>query len=126
MKLPELAGPAPRQTGHLISQESTPPPSGVRARASYGEERAVASGRYMRLKRLGFAPATIRVLLVAREGEPFPVVPGVTLILDPQLIAPEAEPEPLLKRIADLLPKSLEEDGANDRLHIVAREERSI
>ena len=114
MKLSELAarvGLAPRQIRYMISQKFMPPPTGGRARASYGKEHLEAIVRYMRLKQLGFTPASIRVLLDAKEGAPFPVAEGVTLVVSSDLVASGTDPEPLLQEIRYLLPKILGKDG---------------
>ena len=73
-----------------------PPPTGGRAHADYAEEHTAAIGRYVRLKELGFPPAAIRVLLQAREGVPFPVADGITLVVAPDLHASGMEAEPLV------------------------------
>lgn len=112
-ELAELVGVTPRQIRYLIAEEFIPPPTGGRAHARYGSKHVSAIERYKRLRRLGFTPASIRVLLDAREGAPFPVVPGVTLIVDPDLVASGIEPEPLLERIADLLPEILGKEGGS-------------
>ena len=117
MKLPELSeyvGLAPRQIRYLIASDFIPPPSGGRAHAYYGKEHVEAIERYKRLKQLGFTPASIRVLLQAREGAPFPVVPGVTLVVAPDLVASGTDPKPLLERIAELLPGILNRDGEEE------------
>lgn len=114
MKLPELAarvGLAPRQIRYMISQKFIPPPDGGRAYASYGKEHVEAIERYMRLKQLGFTPASIRLLLNAKRGAPFPVADGVTLVVSPDLVASGTDPEPLLQEIQDLLPRILGKDG---------------
>ena len=84
-----------------------PPPTGGRAHADYGEEHTTAIGRYMRLKELSFPPVAIRVLLQAREGVPFPVADGITLVVAPDLHASGMAVEPLVERLGDLLRKIL-------------------
>lgn len=114
MKLRELAemmGIAPRQVRYLIAEEFVPPPSGGRAHASYGKEHIDAIRRYLRLKELGLSPAAIRVLLESREGAPFPVAPGVTLVIAPELIGSGVAAEPLLARISELLPEILDDEN---------------
>ena len=85
-----------------------PPPTGGRTYADYGEEHMAAIRRYVRLKELGFPPAAIRVLLEAREGVPFPVADGITLVVAPDLHASGMAVEPLVERLGDLLRKILE------------------
>ena len=113
MKLRELSERvrvAPRQVRYLIAEGFIPPPTGGRAHAAYGEEHVAAIERYMRLKQLGFTPASIRVLLEAREGAPLTVAPGITLVVDPALVASGVPVEPLLRRIGDLLREILNEE----------------
>ena len=107
-QLSECTGLAPRQIRYLIAEGFMPPPTGGRTYADYGEEHTAAIRRYMRLKELGFPPAAIRVLLGAREGVPFPVADGITLVVAPDLHASGMEAEPLVERLGDLLRKILE------------------
>ncbi len=100
-------GITPRQVRYLIAEAFVPPPTGGRAHATYGREHVEAIRRYMRLRALGFTPASIRVLMQAREGVPFPVAPGVTLVIDPRHIAAGAPVEPLLQRISTILNETL-------------------
>ena len=108
-ELAELMGVAPRQVRYLIAEEFIPPPTGGRAHASYGKEHIDAMRRYLRLKELGLSPAAIRVLLQSRQGAPFPVASGVTLVIAPELIGSGAPAEPLLARIGELLPEILDD-----------------
>jgi MerR family transcriptional regulator, copper efflux regulator len=78
-------GVAERQVRYLIAEGFIPPPRGGRAHADYGEDHVAAIDRYARLRDLGFPPAAIKLLLQAREGAPFPVAPGITLV-DPKLL----------------------------------------
>ena len=66
----------------------------------------------MRLRDLGFPPAAIKVLLEAREGAPFVVAPGVTLVIDATLLGSGKDPAPLARRVQTLLEELLK-DGAN-------------
>ncbi len=96
-KIPE------RQVRYLIAEGFVPPPRGGRANADYGEDHIAAVRRYTRLRDLGFPPAAIKLLLEAREGAPFPVAPGITLVIDPEMLGSGAEVDPLVERIATLL-----------------------
>ena len=90
MKLPELlnrTGISARQVRYLITEKLIPAPTGGRAHAYYGERHVKAIQRYLKLKRLGFSPASIRVLLEARKGVPFPIKGGITLVVPPELVA---------------------------------------
>ena len=102
---------APRQVRYMIAQGFVPPPKGGRAHASYSEEHVAAIRRYLRLRELGFTPASIRVLQQARKGAPFPVAPGITLVVDPELIASGEPVEPLLLRLRALLREIFNENG---------------
>ena len=106
MKIGELAtraGVAERQIRFLIAEGFIPAPRGGRANADYGDEHVEAIGRYTRLRDLGFPPAAIKLLLEAREGAPFPVAPGITLIVDPDLLGSGTDVGPLIEKIATLL-----------------------
>jgi len=109
MKYEELVkatGVADRQIRYLIAEGFVPPPSGGRTDATYGEEHVTAVRRYGRLRELGFPAAAIRLLLGAREGVPVPIIPGVTLVIAPHLIAiglrPGALANDVAAKIADL------------------------
>lgn len=86
-----------------------PPPTGGRAMADYGETHVEAVQRYMRLRELGFPPAAIRKLLEAKEGAPFPVAPGITLVVDPSLLSSRRDIEPILTRLKRILTQIFEE-----------------
>ena len=112
MKLRELSertGVAPRQVRYLIAEGFVSPPTGGRAHAYYGKEHVDAIQRYQRLKALGLSPAAIRVLLESREGAPFPVATGVTLVVAPELIGSGAPAGPLLAALDELLRKILDD-----------------
>lgn len=98
-----------RQVRYLISEGFLPPPRGGRANADYGEDHVAAIKRYTRLRELGFPPAAIKLLLQAREGVPFPVAPGVTLVVAPDLLSSGVSVEPLIKKTAHLLTDILKE-----------------
>jgi MerR family transcriptional regulator, copper efflux regulator len=109
-------GVAERQIRYLIAEGFIPPPRGGRANADYGEDHVAAIDRYMRLRDLGFPPAAIKLLLQAREGAPFPVAPGVTLVVDPKLLASGASARPIIESVRKLLTELLKEPAhAHDR-----------
>lgn len=113
-ELAAMTGTPERQIRYLIAEGFMPSPSGGRANASYGEAHVEAIRRYSALKELGFPPAAIKRLLEAKEGAPFPVMPGVTLVIDPELLKRERNPE----AIAEYLRKFLErrwKDETDDR-----------
>jgi MerR family transcriptional regulator, copper efflux regulator len=105
--LTELTGIAERQVRYLIAEGFIPPPRGGRANADYGEDHVAAIRRYVRLRDLGFPPAAIKLLLQARDGAPIPVAPGITLVVDPDLIGSGADVGDLTERIVTLLSKVL-------------------
>jgi MerR family transcriptional regulator, copper efflux regulator len=119
MKMRELTRRArvtERQVRYLIAEGFIPAPRGGRANAEYGDDHVAAIRRYTRLRELGFPPAAIKLLLDAREGAPFVVAPGVTLVVDPNLLGSGTRPGPLIERIAKLLTDLLKEQDHADRV----------
>lgn len=108
-ELTSITGIPERQVRYLIAEGFVPPPTGGRANADYGDEHVTLISRYTRLRELGFPPAAIKVLLEAREGAPFPVVPGVTLVIDPGLLGSGRDPGPILNKTAKILGDLLKE-----------------
>jgi DNA-binding transcriptional MerR regulator len=109
-------GVAERQVRYLIAEGFIPPPRGGRANADYGEDHIAAIDRYARLRDLGFPPAAIKLLLQAREGAPFLVAPGITLVVDPKLLASGAPVQPIIESIQNLLADLFKEPTyAHDR-----------
>ena len=108
-ELTAAAGIPERQVRYLIAEGFIPPPTGGRAHASYGGDHVEAIRRYSRLRELGLPPAAIKVLLQSGEGAPFPVAPGITLVLDPALIGSGLESDALIARISGLLNELLKE-----------------
>jgi MerR family copper efflux transcriptional regulator len=106
-ELTDLTGIAERQVRYLIAEGFIPPPRGGRANADYGEDHVAAIHRYARLRDLGFPPAAIKLLLQAREGAPIPVAPGITLVVDPDLIGSGTDVGDLAERIVQILSKVL-------------------
>ena len=119
MKMRELTRRArvtERQVRYLIAEGFIPAPRGGRANADYGDDHVAAIRRYTRLRELGFPPAAIKLLLDAREGAPFVVAPGITLVIDPNLLGSGTRPGPLVERIAKLLTDLLKEQANADRV----------
>jgi MerR family copper efflux transcriptional regulator len=102
-ELTDLTGIPERQVRYLIAEGFIPPPRGGRANADYGEDHLTAIRRYIKLRELGFPPAAIKLLLQAREGAPFAVAPGITLVVDPSLIGSGVQTAPLAERIIEIL-----------------------
>lgn len=96
-------GATQRQIRYLIAEGFLPAPSGGRAKASYGDAHVAGIERYAILRDLGFPPTAIRLLLDAREGAPFPVAPGVTLVVDPDLIGTRRDTTPIRAELDRLL-----------------------
>src|SRR6516162_1287277 len=108
-ELTSRTGVAERQIRYLIAEGFISPPRGGRANADYDEDHVAAIIRYTRLRDLGFPPAAIKLLLQTREGAPFPVASGVTLVLDPKLLGSGTPVEPIIHSIRRLLTDLLEE-----------------
>jgi MerR family copper efflux transcriptional regulator len=98
-----------RQVRYLIAEGFMPPPRGGRSNADYGDDHVIAIRRYTRLRELGFPPAAIKILIEARQGAPFPVAPGITLVIDAALVGSGRDVGPILDRIRKLLGDVLEE-----------------
>jgi MerR family copper efflux transcriptional regulator len=114
-ELIERTGVVERQVRFLISEGFVPSPRGGRANADYGEDHIEAIRRYQRLRDLGFPPAAIKLLLQASEGAPFPVAPGVTLVVSTDLIGSGTPIAPLLKTIEHQLRTILKECPDDER-----------
>ena len=110
-------GIAERQIRYLIAEGFVPPPRGGRANADYGDDHVEAIRRYTRLRDLGFPPAAIKLLLQAGEGAPFPVAPGLTLVVDPKLLGSGMAVEPLLERLRTLMTDLFKEPTDADAQH---------
>jgi DNA-binding transcriptional MerR regulator len=92
-----------RQARYLIAEGFVPPPRGGRSTADYGDDHVEAINRYQRLRDLGFPPAAIKLMLESGEGVPFPVAPGVSLVVSPHLLGSGTDPAPLLRAVETLL-----------------------
>ena len=108
-ELVTLTGIAERQIRYLIAEGFMPPPHGGRSNADYGDDHVAAIRRYTRLRELGFPPAAIKLLLEGGQGAPFTVAPGVTLVINPDLLGKVADITPILERTATLLTDLLKE-----------------
>ena len=102
MKIGELAertGTTPRQVRFMIAEGFVHAPRGGRANADYGEDHLAAVNRYLRLRELGFPPAAITVLLQSGAGAPFPVAPGITLVVTPENIGQPLDVPALTRKL---------------------------
>lgn len=102
-ELTARTGTTERQVRYLIAEGFVPPPTGGRANADYTEQHVAAITRYARLRELGFPPAAIRLMLEAKEGAPFPVAPGVTLVVSPDLLGAGMPVEPIIDKARIIL-----------------------
>ena len=92
-----------------------PAPHGGRSNAEYGDDHiAEVFRRYTRLRQLGFPPAAIKLLLPGGQGVPFPVLLGITLVIDPDLLGSGADTGPLIDRIKTLLADQLLKDTSHE------------
>jgi MerR family copper efflux transcriptional regulator len=98
-----------RQARYLIAEGFVPPPRGGRSNADYGDDHVEAINRYQRLRDLGFPPAAIKLMLESGEGVPFPVAPGVSLVVSPHLLGSGSDPAPLIRAVSSLLTKALKD-----------------
>jgi DNA-binding transcriptional MerR regulator len=89
-----------------------PGPAGGRAHAQYGDEHLQVIRRYQRLKVLGFPPAAIKQLMSASVGVPFPISPGITLVVDPEQIGVRRDLDRLRSAFERLLSNLFEGDNA--------------
>ena len=108
-------GIAARQVRYLIAEGFMPSPAGGRSNAEYGDEHVSAIKRYTRLRELGFPPAAIKLLNDTKRGAPIPVAPGVTLVIDPELVASGTPTRPILTRIEKKLSEYLKEGSYGQR-----------
>jgi len=108
-ELTSRTGIAERQIRYLIAEGFMPAPHGGRSNADYNDDHVVAIQRYTRLKELGFPPAAIKLLLQGGHGAPFTVAPGITLVVNPDLLGQVADVTPIINRATALLKDLLEE-----------------
>lgn len=121
-ELSQLTGQPERQIRYMIAEGFVPPPTGGRATADYGEAHVVAIRRYSALRSRGFTPQAIRALLESGETVPFPVAPGITLHVDPQLLGVSMDADALVDRVRQAVSLSMKEQS-DDPQH--ARRQRS-
>ncbi len=110
-ELVDATGVPERQVRYMVAEGFMPGPTGGRAHARYGEAHLAAIQRYQRLKALGFPPAAIRRLLQASAGAPFPLAPGVTVIVDPRLIGRQQDVDALTTEFVRTIRSIFPEEG---------------
>lgn len=114
MKFDELVSvtrTTPRQIRYLIAEGFVPPPAGGKTYATYSQPHITAIRRYDKLRRLGFPPAAIRLLLDAREGIPVPIATGVTLVIAPELIGTGGDVPGIVAKAAQKIKELLSKDA---------------
>ena len=110
-----LTGQPERQIRYMIAEGFVPSPRGGRAHADYGDDHVTAIRRYAVLRQQGLPPQAIRVLLASGVAAPFPVIPGVTLHVDPQLIGSGMDVDALANRIRCILSDVFMESSDADK-----------
>nr|WP_276557139.1 helix-turn-helix domain-containing protein [Prosthecomicrobium hirschii] len=113
-ELAALTGVAERQIRYMIAEGFVPAPRGGRARADYGDDHVAAIRRYGELRARGLPPAAIKVLLNEGGAVPFPVAPGLTLMVEPRLIGSGEPAEGLVARLAEVVRTIVEKDRRDD------------
>lgn len=98
-----LTGCPERQIRYMIAEGFVPPPRGGRAHADYGDDHVTAIRRYTVLRQQGLPPGAIKVLLADGMTVPFPVAPGISLHVDPQLLGVSMDARPIADRIRHIL-----------------------
>jgi MerR family transcriptional regulator, copper efflux regulator len=87
----------------LIAEGTMPPPRGGRAHAEYGEDHLRAIRRYLGLRDLGLTATRTKEVVAGASAAPLalPIAPGLTLMIDPDLLQAPAEAGALTARIAE-------------------------
>jgi len=116
-ELTKITGYTARQVRYLIAEGFVPSPEGGRANAEYGEVHVSAVKRYQLLREAGFSPASIRLLMKSQTGVPFQVIPGISLMVDPHLLAerlPIADVDQQIKSLLDRIFSTQDKPHSND------------
>ena len=119
-----LTGCPERQIRYMIAEGFVPPPRGGRALADYGDDHVTAIRRYTVLRQQGLPPQAIKVLLASGMTVPFPVAPGVTLHVDPELVGAAIDADALAGRVRDVL-RQVFMEPPNDKPDRAARQRSS-
>jgi MerR family transcriptional regulator, copper efflux regulator len=122
-ELSKLTGTPERQIRYMIAGGFVPPPEGGRAYADYGDDHVAAIRRYLKLRQQGFPPQAIKVLLAGGKTAPFPVMPGITLQIDPELLVGDFDGDVLAGRIRKAVVAVLKDQS--DAPHHLAVRKRS-
>ena len=102
-ELTQRTGQPERQIRYMIAEGFVPPPRGGRAHADYGDDHVTAIRRYAVLRKQGLPPQAIRVLLASGMTAPFPVAPGISLQIDPQILGTAMDADAVAHRIQRIL-----------------------
>ena len=118
-ELTVLTGVVERQIRYLIAEGFVAPPRGGRAHADYGADHVAAIRRYMALRRTGMPPAAIKLLVTSGGSAPFPVAPGIALLIEPRLLGSGQDVDALTERLRAVLEDLFQEtpdapDDADD------------
>ncbi len=100
-----------RQIRYLIAEGLVPAPRGGRSTAYYEEEHVTAIKRFNELKALGFPPNAIRLLIENDHHVPFPVAPGVQLMIAAQKVGDLSGLDALMKNVRKILERVSREDS---------------
>jgi len=93
----------------MIAEGFIPAPRGSRSQPEYGEDHVEAIRRYMALRTLGFPPAAIRLLGETGEAVILPVIDGISLSVDPQLVGRDLDIAAIINRLTIIL-RQLQKD----------------
>jgi len=115
--LSSRTGTPERQIRYMIAEGFVPPPRGGRAHADYGGDHVAAISRYNALRQRGLPPQAIKVLLASGTTAPFPVAPGISLHVDPQLLGVRMDVDALVDRIRRVLSDVFKEPSDAKQQH---------
>ena len=126
-ELVKITGYTARQVRYLIAEGFVPSPEGGRANARYGDVHVSAIKRYQLLREAGFSPASIRLLMESQTSVPFQVIPGISLTVDPHLIAERPPIDDLDEQIKLLLDRIFsKQTSKQDEQHSNDSEQNSL
>ncbi len=123
-ELAKLTGTPERQIRYMIAEGFVPPPQGGRAYADYGDGHVAAIRRYLKLRQQGFPPQAIRVLLAGGMTAPFPVHPGITLHVDPDVLSGPVDVDALMERIRKVVVAVFKDQTDAQHQHAIRKRSR--